>query len=195
MKPSINNKCTWTASIAAVAVALCITASTTVGGGPPANFGAAFISNVAAVNGECVQSNTNGGGIQFWDIQAGGTYDVTLSGVTDCANQGNDSTIQVIVHNTTGGNICATATQTAVGVYTFRVALTTQCLTMPIEYCTSNCNPGTTGPPMFAQDDIGGAPGGHQGHLRTSLFDSSCNRTGDDTTCQVVTPPKGALTV
>jgi hypothetical protein len=90
--------------------------------------GAATISNVTAVNGECVQSTTNNGGVQFWDVQAGGTYDVTLSNVTDCASQGNDSSIGVIVQNSVGGNICPlTATQTATGVYTFRVTLIGQC--------------------------------------------------------------------
>ena len=59
----------------------------------------------------CVYSDTNGGGIQFWDIQAGGTYTVTLSGVDDAANQGMDPTMKVIVHNSVGGNICATATK------------------------------------------------------------------------------------
>jgi Prealbumin-like fold domain len=156
--------------------------------GHPANLGSAYISNVTS-NGNCVASTTNGGGIQFWDIQAGGTYTVTLSGVTDCASQGNENTIGVIVHNSTGGNIgespnpiSATLVDSNVpGVYSFTVTLTTQCLTMPIEYCTVNGQPGTG---MFAQDNVGGVAGGHQGHLRTTIFDGSCVKQGDDTTCQ-----------
>src|SRR5438874_333 len=102
-----------------------------------ANLGSAFVSNVTSV-ANCVQSTTNGGGIQFWDIQAGGTYTVTLTGVTDCASQGNESTIGVIVHNSTGGNIYVVANYQDVGVYTFTITLDGQCLTMPIEYCTHN---------------------------------------------------------
>jgi hypothetical protein len=72
------------------------------------NLGNAYISNVTS-NGSCVASTTNNGGIQFWDIQSGGTYTVTLSNVTDCASQGNESTIGVVVHNSDGGNnrLCA----------------------------------------------------------------------------------------
>ncbi len=158
-----------------------------------ANLGSATVSNVTS-DANCVQSTTNNGGIQFWDIQAGGTYTVTLSGVTDCASQGNESTIGVIVHNSTGGNIYVVANYQDVGVYTFTITLNGQCLTMPIEYCTHNSaglpanQPGTG---KFAQD----VPGGHPGHLRTATFDGSCNRTGDDSTClggPTPTPPPTA---
>jgi uncharacterized protein (DUF2141 family) len=187
MKTNIN-KCIWTAFIAVGA--LCMTTSAGAIGSPN-NLGQAYISNVTS-GSNCVFSNTNGGGIQFWDIQAGGTYTVTLTGV-EC-DQGMDATIDVIVHNSTGGNINATATQQSVGVYTFTVTLGAQCLTMPIEYCTqisktqegAGWGPGTG---LFAQDTIadGSAAGGHVGHLRTSTFDGSCVRTGDDTTCSGIT--------
>ena len=151
-----------------------------------ANLGSAFVSNVTS-NGSCVHSTTNGGGIQFWDIQAGGTYTVTLTGVTDCASQGQESTIGVIVHNSGGGNIYAVANYQDVGVYTFTITLTSQCLTMPIEYCTHDSlgNPANLpGTGKFAQDDVNGVAGGHTGHLRTATFGDSCSYVGDDTTCQ-----------
>jgi hypothetical protein len=161
--------------------------------GDPANLGTGFISNVTAVNGECVQSTINGQ-TQKWDIQANGTYMVTLSGVTDCANGGNDPSIQVIVKNSGGGNICvATANQTATGIYVFQVALTTQCQTLPILYCTSNCDPSTG---LFARDALAG----HEGHLRTSTFDAGCtNPVADDTCNGGATPtptplPKASIT-
>jgi hypothetical protein len=176
----------------------CFLSGNTFAAGHPANLGSAYISNVTS-NGNCVASTTNGGGIQFWDIQAGGTYIVTLSGVTDCASQGNENTIGVIVRNSTGGNIPTTATQATdqnnqpiQGVYTFTVTLTNQCLTMPIEYCTVNNQPGTG---KFAQDDVGGVAGGHSGHLRTATFDGSCNATGEDTTCQGTGCQPASITV
>ena len=104
MKPNI--KCTWIAVIAAVAVCMMVSRA-----GAADNLGHGFVSNVTSST-NCVYSDTNGGGIQFWDIQAGGTYTVTLSGVDDAANQGMDPTMTVIVHNSVGGNICVTATQT-----------------------------------------------------------------------------------
>jgi hypothetical protein len=147
----------------------------------------------------------NGNGPQFWDIQAGGTYTVTLSGVDDAANQGLDPTMSVIVHNSGGGNICVTATQTGVdGVYTFTITLGAQCLTMPIEYGTLTCNPkapncvpapGCQGFGVFAQDNGGGVAGGKEGHLRTTIFDENCNKVSDDTTCQGGGGSTGSITV
>src|SRR5438034_4761216 len=127
----MKTKTIWSGAIAALALCITMTASA----GKPSNLGSAYISNVTSST-NCVVSTTNGGGIQFWDIQAGGTYTVTLSGVTDCASQGNNSTIGVIVHNSAGGNVYVVATYVDVGVYTFPITLTSQCLTMPIEYCT-----------------------------------------------------------
>src|SRR5438067_10463386 len=91
-----------TACIAAVAVCTIMTAALAVGP-PPDNLGLGYVSSVTS-NGSCVASTTNGGGIQFWDIQAGGTYEVTLTGVTDCGSQGNNSQIGVVVHNSDPNN-------------------------------------------------------------------------------------------
>jgi hypothetical protein len=178
----------WAAWIAALA--LCITIGTA--GAAPANLGNAYISNVTS-NGSCVRSTTNNGGIQFWDIQAGGTYTVTLSGVDDCDPL---SQIGVIVHNSGGGNIYVLADQQSEGVYTFTITLTTQCLTMPIEYCTHNSIGGPANQPgtgLFARDYPNGSPGDNIGHLRTATFDGDCNVTGEDTTCQGP-PPTASIT-
>jgi hypothetical protein len=150
----------------------------------PANLGSATISNVTGANGACVQSTINpgpNGDVQFWDIQAGGTYTVTLTGATDCY-QGMNSTIGVVVHSSVGGNIYVVANQTDVGVYTFTITLAGQCETMPIEYCThdSEGNPANQpGTGKFALD----APGGKKGHLRTATFDVSCTNPVPDNTC------------
>jgi hypothetical protein len=168
------------------------------------NLGHGYVSSVTSGT-NCVYSDTNGGGIQFWDIQAGGTYTVTLSGVDDAANLGLDPTMSVIVHNSAGGNLCVTATQTGVdGEYTFTITLGAQCLTMPIEYGTLTCNPkspgcvpapGCQGFGVFAQDNVGGIAGGHEGHLRTTIFDENCNKVSDDTTCQGGGGSTGSITV
>jgi hypothetical protein len=184
---------------------------TVSGAGAADNLGHGYISGVTS-NTNCVFSDTNGGGNQFWDIQAGGTYTVTLSGVDDAANTGLDPTMQVIVHNSVGGNICVVATQTAEGVYTFTITLGAQCKTMPIEYGTLSCNPkspscvpvaGCQGFGMFAQDFPNNAPpplgNNNEGHLRTTIFDENCNKVSDDDTCQggaTPTPtPTGSITV
>jgi hypothetical protein len=197
-----RNKCIWTAVIAAVAV--CITVSRA---GAADNLGHGYVSSVTSGT-NCVYSDTNGGGNQFWDIQTGGTYTVTLSGVNDAANQGMDSTMDVIVHNSVGGNINVTANQTSEGVYTFTITLEAQCETMPIEYGTLSCNPnspqcnpmpGFGGFGMFAQDYVGGVAGGNEAHLRTTIFDGypSCAKQGDDNTCSAspTPPPTGSISV
>lgn len=186
MKPN-RTKCIWTACIAAVA--MCITMTTAYAD----NLGNGYISNVTGVNGECAVNTPTGQGDK-WDIQAGGTYVVTLSGINDMCSQGNDSQIGVIVHNSTGGNFYVVANQfnSEPGVYTFTVRLTTQCLTMPIEYCTHDANntpanlPGTG---LFAQGFDGTAGDGKIGHLRTALFGDNCTVTGEDTTCQPQATP------
>ena len=52
---------------------------------------------------------------------------------------------------------------------------------------------------MFAQDNVGGVAGGHEGHLRTTIFDENCNKVADDTTClggaTPTPPPTGSITV
>jgi len=195
MKTNIN-KCIWTACITAVLV--CITVSTAGAGKTGDNLGQGYISNVTSSAGNCVYSNTNGGGLQFWDIQSGGTYTVTLSNVIDC-DQGQDSSIGVIVHNSTGGNIYVLGNQQSVGVYTFTITLAGQCQTMPIEYCTQkNDAPGNfPGTGFFAQNFNGTGGGGHVGHLRTATFttDDTCTETGLDTTCTGVVCDPASLKV
>src|ERR1041385_1829861 len=128
MKPN-RNKCLWIACIAAVAV--CTTLSTVSAAGE--NLGTGYISNVTGA-GECAV-DTQDGNTHKWDVQAGGTYTITLSGITDCDPL---SQIGVIVQNSQGGNIYVLADQIGDGVYQFTVTLAGQCETMPIEYCTHN---------------------------------------------------------
>jgi hypothetical protein len=209
MKPNIS-KCIWTACIMAVAV--CMTVSRA---GAADNLGHGYVSSVTSSTNCVYNEPPNGNGPQFWDIQAGGTYTVTLSGVDDAANGGMDATMSVIVHNSAGGNMCVVANQVTdggsppVGVqgeYTFTITLTTQCLTMPIEYGTLSCNPKSPqcpnpvagckeGTGMFAQDNGGGVAGGKEGHLRTTIFDENCNKVSDDTTCQGGGGSTGSITV
>jgi hypothetical protein len=183
-----NIKCIWLACIAAVAV--CMTLNTAYAD----NLGNGYISNVTGA-GECAVI-TQTGNSHKWDIQAGGTYTVTLTiPVADCDPL---SQIGVIVHNSVGGNIYVLADQTTQrtinGVpyndYEFTVTLGGQCETMPIEYCTHNAAgqpanlPGTG---LFAQGpnsyDVYDGGDGHTGHLRIATFDASCAVTGNPS-CQ-----------
>ena len=142
-----------------------------------ANLGQGKVINVTPVNTECVAGPT-GNGVQSWDVQQGGTYDVTIAGVTDAGNGGTDATIEVIVKNSSTGNQCLTAFQQAPGVYKFTITLPAEsCNTFPITYGSTGCDESTA---SFARRNDGG---NFQSHLRAATFDGSCNKTGDDTDC------------
>jgi hypothetical protein len=192
MKPN-NIKCIWLACIAAVA--MCMTLNTAYAD----NLGNGYISNVTGA-GECAVI-TQTGNSHKWDIQAGGTYTVTLTiPVADCDPL---SQIGVIVHNSVGGNIYVLADQTIGrtinGVpyndYEFTVTLGGQCETMPIEYCTHNAAgqpanlPGTG---LFAQGpnsyDVYDGGDGFIGHLRIATFNDSCAVTGNPNCQEQPTP-------
>jgi hypothetical protein len=177
-----RTKCIWVACIAALA--LCTTSSTARAAGE--NLGTGYISNVTGA-GECAV-NTQTGNSHKWDIQAGGTYTVTLSGVTDCDPL---SAIGVIVHNSVGGNIYVLADQIDTGVYQFTVTLAGQCETMPIEYCThdgTGLAANQPGSGLFAQGFNGTGGDGFTGHLRIATFDGSCNVTGNPSCQDQATP-------
>src|SRR5690349_646165 len=99
-----------------------------------ANLGQGKVINVTPVNTECISGPT-GNGVQSWDVQQGGTYEVTIAGVTDAGNGGTDPSIQVLVKNSSAGNQCLTALQDGVGVYKFTITMPTNaCNTFPITY-------------------------------------------------------------
>ncbi|HSE17622.1 MAG TPA: hypothetical protein VLB46_11255 [Pyrinomonadaceae bacterium] len=151
-----------------------------------ANLGQGKVVNVVPVNTECV-SGPVGNGVQSWDVQQGGTYDVTIAGVTDAGNGGTDGTIEVIVKNSETGNQCLTAFKQATGVYKFTITMPTEaCNTFPITYGSTGCEESTA---LFARRNDGG---NFQSHLRAATFDGSCNKTGNDTEC-VVETPKGEI--
>lgn len=177
-----KTRCIWVAFIASTAVC---TALTTVNG--QGNLGIGYISSVTGVDGECVR-NTTDGNTHKWDIQAGGTYRIVLSNVIDACSQGYLSSMEVVVHNSTGGNIVTTANQVNgdQGEYEFTITLGGQCETMPIEYCMTGGH--NTQESMFAQGFNGTRGDGFTGHLRVATFDDGCNVTGNPS-CQAQATP------
>jgi hypothetical protein len=130
--------------------------------------GTGRLTNVVPLDGGCV-AGPSGGTVQFWNVEPGKTYQLTLSSVTDCANGGTDALLNVRVNNTDGGNTEAVATFVAVGVYTFNYTLpATATCTLPIFYCTT---PGDGSSGMFTRRDDGGA---YQAHLQAATFDAGC---------------------
>jgi hypothetical protein len=151
------------------------------------NLGQGKVINVVPVNTECVAGPT-GNGVQSWDVQQGGTYDVTIAGVTDAGNGGTDPTIEVIVKSSNNGNQCLTAFQQAPQVYKFTITMPADaCQTFPITYGSTGCDPSTA---LFARRNDGG---NFESHLRAATFDGSCNVTGEDEDCGGQ-PPQTELT-
>lgn len=149
-----------------------------------ANLGQGKVINVTPVNTECI-AGPNGNAVQSWEVQQGGTYEVTIAGVTDAGNGGTDPSIPVIVKNSSAGNQVLIALQDGVGVYKFTITMPANaCNTFPITYGSAEEKDA-----LFARRNDGG---NFQSHLRAATFDGSCNLTGEDTECGGQ-DPKGAV--
>jgi len=152
-----------------------------------ANLGDGKVINVVSTDGSCI-AGPNGNAVQSWEVQQGGTYEVTIAGVTDAGNGGTDPTIEVIVKSSNTGNQCLTAFNQAPGVYTFTITMpANSCQTYPITYGSTGCAENTA---KFARRNDGG---NFQSHLRAATFDGSCNLTGQDNDCGGQ-PPQTELT-
>src|SRR6185503_11621338 len=116
-----------------------------------ANLGQGKVINVTPVNTECVSGPT-GNGTQSWDVQQGGTYEITIAGVTDAGNGGTDPTLPILIKSSNTGNMCLTATKgDGDGVYTVIVQMPTNaCQTYPITY--GSCDPSDA---LFARRNDG----------------------------------------
>ena len=139
--------------------------------------GSGVVTAVTPVGGECVAfTPAQGNGPDNYEVQEGGTYMMTISGVSECEGD----TITVFVQNTQTGNFCFNATGEA-GEYTGVFTLPDQaCLTFPISYkcgADADCsNPGS----FRAQGPATGCGGVH---LRAATFDNACEVTGEDEDC------------
>jgi len=146
------------------------------------NLGTARVTSVVGTGTEC-PTGPDGQSVQHYEVQAGGTYDVTLSGVTECSGD----SIEVIVMSSSTGNQTLTAHATGnTGEYQFTVTLPDNaCFTYPIKYCTVGGSPSTG---KFARRSDGG---NFEAHLRAALFDGSCNFVAAKEDCTNV--PRGTL--
>jgi hypothetical protein len=140
------------------------------------NLGQGKVVLVTPTGTECIAGPT-GNGTQTWDVQQGGTYEVTIAGVTDAGNGGTDPTIPILVKSSNTGNMCLVGTKGDVdGMYTFIIQMPANaCQTYPITY--GSCDPSEA---LFARRNDGNDS---QSHLRAATFDGSCNLTGQDTDC------------
>jgi len=159
-----------------VAVAIFAVAAP-LGTATAAMLGTGRITSVTSVSGGCVTGPT-GSTVQFWDVQPGNTYTITISNVTECANGGTDPTLNVRVNNEASGNTDLVATNIAPGTYTFNFTLPANATcTFPILYCTT---PGMASSGFLARRDDGGA---FQSHLRASMFGPGCTNPQPIGTC------------
>ncbi|NOT32013.1 MAG: hypothetical protein HOP15_16325 [Planctomycetes bacterium] len=139
--------------------------------------GNGVVTSVTPVGGSCAAfTPAVGAGPDNYEVQQGGTYTMTIAGVTECSG----STITVFVQSSSTGNFCFNATGgsgTYVGTFTMP---NPACNTMPVSYkcgAGATCNhPGSFG----AQGPTSGCGGVH---LRASNFNGSCVKTSTDTDC------------
>ena len=139
------------------------------------------VVTVTADNGSCIAfTPASGSGPDNWEVVEGGTYTMTITGVTECS----ESEITVFVQNTTTGNWCFNATG-ADGTYTGSFTFPSPtCFTSPISYkcgadqpCDNDKTYAANGP-----SNTGAV------HFRSALFDGDCNVTDEDKDCEVDDP-------
>ena len=139
--------------------------------------GTGVVTAVAPMGGECVAfTPAQGGGPDNYEIQEGGTYSMTISGVTECEGD----TITIFIQSSESGNFCFNAVGVD-GEYTgvFSVPDAT-CNTMPISYkCGADAECTNSGS-FSAQGPSSGCGGVH---LRSALFDEGCEVIGTDVDC------------
>ena len=138
----------------------------------------ARLISVVPTDGGCVAGPT-GPTVQFWDVQPGRTYELTISNVTECANGGTAPTLNVRVNSASSGNTGLVATLVAPGTYKFTYTLpATAACTFPIFYCTT---PGQNNSGIRVERNDGAS---FQAHLRAATFGPGCTNpqpvTGTD---------------
>src|ERR1041385_141139 len=83
------------------------------------NLGTARVTSVVGTGTEC-PTGPDGGSVQHYEVSPGGTYVVTLNGVSECSGD----TIQVIVMSSSTSNQVLTANSTgAAGEYQFTITM------------------------------------------------------------------------
>ena len=141
----------------------------------------ARLIDVVPTDGGCV-AGPIGESVQFWEVEPGKTYELTITNVFECANGGTGTGIDVRVNSSSAGNTdVVAALQGVAGTYkfSFTVPLNAVC-TMPIFYCTT---PGMSNTGMFVRRNDGGE---FQAHLRMCSFGPGCTvpTTITGTDCQ-----------
>jgi hypothetical protein len=151
------------------------------------------LTDVISTDGGCV-SGPSGATTEAWDIEPGFTYRLTLVGVTECANNGTDPTLDVRVNSSIPGHEYTdiVATYVSPGVYQFDFALPSEAwCTLPILYCTTPGEWLTTGLFVIRHDgatNSNGVP--YSAHLRASTFGAGCTNP-----LMILGPECGAIPV
>lgn len=144
------------------------------------------VVTVTAAGGSCIGfTPAVGNGPDNWEVAEGGSYTMTITGVTEC----NGSAITVFIQNSNTGNFCFTATGgsgTYVGTFTVP---SPSCNTMPVSYkCGANqpCDNADT-------YNANGPSNNNKVHLRANTFGAGCSNPSEDEDCNsticICTPP------
>lgn len=154
--------------------------------------GHGVVTGVVADDGGCVASSANSTISTTWDVQPGKSYTITIEGVDDAANGGTDATMPVFLQNSTLGNYCLTAVQTAVGTYQVSWTIPINaCITFTINYGV--CDAATARRARGNAADANPATSTNGVHLRANSTCTpdgaiSCSATGaccDGVDCQI----------
>lgn len=135
------------------------------------------VVTVTANGGSCLGFTAAvSNGPDNWEVAQGGSYTMTITGVTECTGDA----ITVFVQSSNTGNFCFNALAIADGVYQGDFTVPDPaCFTMPISYKCGGDQPCDNS----ATFNANGPSNNHKVHLRASIFDGSCTKIGDDEDC------------
>jgi hypothetical protein len=150
---------------------------------PPAQPTGTGVVTITSPSGSCLAATApNGSGPYNWEVAEGGSYVMTISGVTECEGD----TIKAFVQNSDTGNFCITLTKNPDGTYSGAFTMpANSCNTSPISYkCDVNggCDNADT---YNAQ----GPDGAGTVHLRANTWGPECSTHVQDTDCTSTPTP------
>ncbi|HEX6883860.1 MAG TPA: HYR domain-containing protein [Planctomycetota bacterium] len=154
-------------------------AETTFTDAPCAQFGTGVVSSVVGNDASsCVVFSP--GGIDNYDVVQGGNYTMTITGVTECSG----NAITVFVQGSSTGNFCFNAyggSGTYIGTFDMPDPA---CFTYPISYKCGEDAPCNNQNTFQARGPSSIPTNCRQVHLRSSIFNGSCQKIGNDENCQ-----------
>ncbi len=137
---------------------------------------------LTANDGTCISfTAAEAGGPDNWEVAQGGSYNMKITGVTECFGD----TIKAFIQNSGTANFCIILNKVSAGVYSADFTMPNPaCNTSPISYkcdASADCSNGNT-------YNAAGPSGASSVHFRANTFSEDCSSHVLDTDCAASSP-------